>query len=77
VEGRNKLGIWDQHIQTTIYKINKNLLYSTGNYIQCLLVAVNGKESEKEDRSHKKVNLLIGKPFLYSLGNRIYYTSDI
>ena len=28
--------------------INKDLLYSTGNYIQCLIVTYNGKESEKE-----------------------------
>ena len=35
------------------------------------------KKAEKEDRSHKKVKLLMCKPFLYSLGNRIYYTSDI
>ena len=26
----------------------KNLLYSTGNYIQYLVVTCNGKESEKE-----------------------------
>ena len=30
------------------YEINnKNLLYSTGNYIQCLVITYNGKESEK------------------------------
>ena len=27
---------------------NKNLLYSTGNYIQYLVINYNGKESEKE-----------------------------
>ena len=26
--GRDKLGIWDWQIYTTIYKINKDLLYS-------------------------------------------------
>ena len=34
-------------IDTTIYKINnKDLLYSTGNYIQYLIVTYKGKESE-------------------------------
>ena len=33
--GRDKLGILDKQIYTTIYKINnKDLLYSIGNYIQ-------------------------------------------
>ena len=27
---------------------NKDLLYSTGNYIQYLIIIYNGKESEKE-----------------------------
>ena len=27
---------------------NKDLLYSTGNYIQCLTITYNGEESEKE-----------------------------
>ena len=32
-----------------IFKINnKDLLYSTGNYIQFLVIAYNGKESEKD-----------------------------
>ena len=39
------LGLTD----TTVYKINnKDLLYSTGNYIQYLVITYNGKESEKE-----------------------------
>ena len=43
--GRDKLEVWDQQIQTTIYKINnKVLLYSTGNYTQYLVVNYNGKE---------------------------------
>ena len=29
--------------------INKDLLYSTGNYIQYPVIAYDGKESEKED----------------------------
>ena len=32
--GRDKSGVWDQQIQTLVYKINKVLPYSTGNYIQ-------------------------------------------
>ena len=46
--GGDKLGVRDQQIYTTIYKINnKDLLYSTGNYIQHLIKTYNGKESEK------------------------------
>ena len=29
---------------------NKDLVYSTGNYTQCLVITYNGKESEKEYR---------------------------
>ena len=49
-QGEGKLGVWDQQIQTTVYKIDKHmvLLYSTGNYIQYLVVNYNGKEYEKE-----------------------------
>ena len=36
---RDKLGVWDQQIQTTIYKTGKQQgpTYSTGNYIQYLI----------------------------------------
>ena len=35
VVGRDKLGIWNGHIHTTIFKINnKDLLYITGNSAQ-------------------------------------------
>ena len=37
-----------KQIQTTIYKINKDLLCSTGNYTQDLVITYKGKESEKE-----------------------------
>ena len=48
--GRVKLGVWDQQIQATVYKIDKQqvLLYSTGNYIQYPLINHSGKEYEKE-----------------------------
>ena len=37
--GKGKLGARDKQIHTTIYKINnKDLLYSTGNYIQYLVI---------------------------------------
>ena len=39
------------NIYTLVYIIqisNKDLLQSTGNYIQCLIIRFNGKESEKE-----------------------------
>ena len=34
-------------MHTIIYKINKDLLYSTGNYIQYPVITYNGKESEE------------------------------
>ena len=41
---RDKLGVWDECMQTTLYKINNEvLLYSTGNYIQHLIIN-HGKE---------------------------------
>ena len=46
---RDKLGIWDQQIQTTVFKINiKVLLQSTGNYIQYPVINRNRKEYERE-----------------------------
>ena len=46
--GRDKLGIWNYKMHTAIYKINnKDILYSTGNYIQYLVITNNRKESEK------------------------------
>ena len=40
--GRDKLGVWDQQIHMTIYKINnKDLSYSTVNYIQYLVITYN------------------------------------
>ena len=40
--GRNK-GAWDQQIQTTIYKIDKQQSYkvSTGNYVQYFIITNN------------------------------------
>ena len=46
---RDTLGVWDQQIQTAVWKIDKNaLLFSSENYIQHLVITYNGKESEKE-----------------------------
>ena len=43
---RDKLGGWDKHIHTTVYKIdNKNLLYSTGNSTQYSVITYMEKES--------------------------------
>ena len=44
------LGVWDQQMQTGIYRMdnNKVLLYSTGNHIQHPVINHNGKEYEKE-----------------------------
>ena len=48
-QGRDKLGVWNQQIHSTIYKKDKQQgpTYSTGNYIQYLVIIYNGKESEK------------------------------
>ena len=46
--GKDKLGVRDQQIHTTIYKVNnKVLLYSTENYIQYFVVAVMEKNLKK------------------------------
>ena len=48
-EGDWNLGVWDSCIHITIYKTdNKDLLYSTGNCIEYLVITYNRKESEKE-----------------------------
>ena len=46
--GRDKLGVWSQQIQTTIYKINKALLFSTGilQDIQYSIINHSGKNRE-------------------------------
>ena len=36
-ERRDKLGVWDEQIQTTIYKTGKDILYSTRNYSHYLI----------------------------------------
>ena len=48
--GGDKLGVWVK-IYTLLYRKqikNKDLLYSTGKYIQYLVITYSGKESEKE-----------------------------
>ena len=44
---------------------NKDLLYSTGNYIQCLIITYNGKESEKEHMYYNQfsVHLKLTQPY--------------
>ena len=48
---RNNLGVWDQQIQTTIYKTDKQDRYpcthSTGNCIQYLVKNYNGRNQKK------------------------------
>ena len=46
--GRDGLGVWDYQMQTSIYRNNKVLVYSTGNYIQYPVINYNGKEYDKE-----------------------------
>ena len=54
-------------IYTTIYKTDKqDLLYSTGNYIQCLVITYNGKESEK-------VHMCVYKYCLYTYTHKHIY----
>ena len=47
--GRAKLGVWDWHIHTIIFKIgtNKDLLYSTRELCSIFYNNLNGKEFEK------------------------------
>ena len=46
--GRDKLGVWNYQIQTTVCKINNRVLpYSSGNYIQCPVINNNEKELGK------------------------------
>ena len=50
--GRDKLGVWNYQIYTLLYikEINnKDLLYSTGNSTQYLVITYNGKGSKKEN----------------------------
>ena len=47
--GKNKLGDWDWHIHATVNRItNENLLNSSGNSIQYLIMAYMGAESKNE-----------------------------
>ena len=49
--GGDKLGVWDEHIQTTIHKIHNqegSTVYNTENYTQYCVITYKAKESEKE-----------------------------
>ena len=48
--GRDKLGVWDSRSKLSYmgWINNKVLLYSTGNYIQYLVITHNRKEYEKQ-----------------------------
>ena len=48
--GSDKLGVWNQEIHTTVYKIDKQCgptVQHRENYIQYLIINHNGKEYEK------------------------------
>ena len=47
--GEDKSEVWDQQLQTTIYKINNQQgpLYSTGNYSQWFVTNCNRKNTKK------------------------------
>ena len=48
----HELGVGTGPLTMYKYIINKDLLYSTGNYAQYLLITCDGKESEKEKKIH-------------------------
>ena len=50
-------------IAVTYYRINKDLLYSTGNYIQYLVITYSGKESEKEYPEYSLEGLMLKLKF--------------
>ena len=52
-------------IAVTYYRINKDLLYSTGNYIQYLVITYSGKESEKEYPEYSLEGLMLKLKFQY------------
>ena len=77
-KGKDKLGVWDWQIQTTIYKINsKDLLYGTGNYTQYPVINHNGKKKKyiylshfavyKKLMQHYKSTILQLKKFYFQL----------
>ena len=49
--GRDKLGVGIRRCTLPYIKqvINKDLLYSTGNYIHYIVINYNGKESKKKN----------------------------
>ena len=49
-QGRDNLGVWDSRSKLSYmgWINNKVLLYSTGNYIQYLVITHNRKEYEKQ-----------------------------
>jgi len=49
-QGRDKLGVWDWHTHTTIYKLDNQQrpTYSTENSTQYYIITYIGKETEKE-----------------------------
>ena len=47
-QSKDKLGLWDQQIQTPIYKTDKqDPTVLNGNYVQYPIINHNGKEYEK------------------------------
>ena len=46
--GREGLGAWGSQMQTITFRMDKQLLHSTGSYIQRPVINYNGKEHEKE-----------------------------
>ena len=61
----DKLEVWDQHIHTTIYKIDsKDLLYSIGNYIQYLVIC-NGKNLN--DNIYIYIYICIAESYIYNV----------
>ena len=54
---------------------NKDLLYSTGNYIQYFVITYNGKESEQNTHTHTHTHIYIYiyiYTFMYNLVTVLY-----
>ena len=49
-DGRDKIGAWNQHIHTSICKIDNQQgpTVSTGKYTQYLMITYNEKDTEKQ-----------------------------
>ena len=55
VKGRERegLGVWNEQMETTVYRMNgQGLLYSTRNYIQHPVINHSGEHEEEHTHTH-------------------------